>query len=67
MKKVLESEIFEPNDVKKDELNKEKRRNIIVGAILRSIHKQQGTMPYLLQVIEPYLKKGDRKLFGLPF
>ena len=56
------------NDVvNKEELNKELKRNIVVGAILRNIHRQQGTMPYLIQVVEPYLKKADRKLFGLPF
>ena len=43
------------------------RRSIIIGSVLRSLHRKQGTMPYLIQVIEPYLKKSDRQLFGLPF
>ena len=47
--------------------NQELRRNIVVGAILRKLHKEQETMPYLIQMAEPYLKKSDRKLFGLPF
>ncbi len=36
--------------------NRELRRNIIVGSILRSMHREQGTGGYLLQVIEPYLR-----------
>lgn len=51
----------------KETSNQELRRNIVVGAILRKLHKEQGTMPYLIQMLEPYLKKADRKLFGLPF
>jgi hypothetical protein len=50
---------------RKQEARLELRRNIITGAVLRSLHKKQGTMAYLLEVIEPYLKKSDRKLFGL--
>lgn len=53
--------------IEKEEANREFRRNIIIGSVLRSLHKKQGTMPYLIQVVEPYLKKADRQLFGLPF
>lgn len=52
---------------KKEAERRELRRNIIIGAILRYIHKQQGTEAYLLQIVEPYLRKSDRQLFGLPF
>lgn len=45
----------------------ELRKNIVVGAVLRKLHKEQGTMANLLSAIEPYLKKADRQLFGLTF
>ncbi len=51
----------------REEANAELRRNIVIGSVLRSIHRQHGTMAYLIQVVEPYLRKADRKLFGLPF
>ena len=60
-------------NVEKDKLmdgldtRQELRRSIIIGSVLRSLHRKQGTMPYLIQTIEPYLKKADRQLFGLPF
>lgn len=57
----------EQNWVERMQTKQELRRNIIVGSILRSLHKKQGTMPYLVQMVEPYLKKADRQLFGLPF
>ena len=60
-------EISEVTLFEKEESKKELKRNIIIGSVLRKIHRDQGTMPYLIQVIEPYLKKADRKLFSLPF
>ena len=65
--KQVHGEGLEKQSFEKEQANQELRRNIIIGSTLRSIHRQQGTMPYLIQVIEPYLKKADRKLFGLPF
>lgn len=67
MKKALESTGTDPCDHKKTERNEELSRKIIIGSILQKIHKEQGTMPYLLEVIEPYLTKENRKLFGLFF
>lgn len=62
------SEVFSENNRSvSEDAKRELRRNIIVGSILRSLHKQQGTMPYLVQMVEPYLKKSDRQLFGLLF
>ena len=55
------------SELEKIEAKRELRRNIIVGSVLRSLHKKQGTMHYLVQMVEPYLKKADRQLFGLPF
>ena len=46
---------------KKEEAKKELRKNIVIGHILRFLHKKQGTMPYLLQTIDPYLKKSDQQ------
>jgi len=54
-------------DAKREEIQKAIRRNIIIGHILQKIHKEQGTMDYLLEVIEPYFTKKNRKLFGLLF
>lgn len=65
-KKLLEQEaLVEKNGWEKGEANRELRRNIVIGAVLRSLHRKQGTMPYLIQAVEPYLKKSDRQLFGL--
>lgn len=55
------------NESQKIEIRQEIRRNIIIGSILRTVHRKQGTMSYLIQAIEPYLKKSDRQLFGLHF
>ena len=49
------------------ETRQELKRSIIISFVLRSLHRKQGTMSYLIQTIEPYLKKADRQLFGLPF
>jgi hypothetical protein len=62
----LEKSLFEKDDLQREELKRELRRKIVAGSVLLSLHKRQGTMPYLLQVIEPYLRKSERKLFGLP-
>ncbi len=51
----------------KAETNRDLTRKIVIGSLLLSLHKQQGTVPYLIQMVEPYLKKADRQLFGLPF
>lgn len=72
MSKVLmNNEVFEKDRIEKKErekqISRERRKNIVIGATLRAIHKKQGTEIYLLQVIEPYLSKENRKLFGLPF
>lgn len=64
---ALTKGIFEISNVEKEDSKRELRKNIVIGAILRRLHKDQGTTPYLLQVVEPYLKKADRQLFGLPF
>ena len=66
-KKSAGKEVIEKSTFEKNEAKKELRRSIIIGSVLRSVHRKQGTMPYLVQVIEPYLKKADRQLFGLPF
>ncbi len=69
----LEEEHMKPENAEKDksldtlDARQELRRNIVIGAVLRSLHRKQGTMSYLIQIIEPYLKKSDRQLFGLPF
>lgn len=55
------------NEAEKIAARQELRRNIIMGSILRTLHRKQGTMSYLIQAIEPYLKKSDRQLFGLHF
>ncbi len=52
--------------VDKEEAKRELRRNIITGAILRKLHREQGTMSYLIQIMEPYLTRDHRKLFGFP-
>ena len=52
--------------VDKEEAKRELRRNIITGAILRKLHREQGTMSYLIQTIEPYLTRNHRQLFGFP-
>lgn len=68
-----EEECMKAGNLEKDksreglETRQELRRSIIIGSVLRSLHRKQGTMPYLIQTIEPYLKKADRQLFGLPF
>lgn len=67
VKKSLQKGLLEKATLEKEEAQKEFRRNIIIGSVLRSLHRQQGTMPYLLQIVEPYLRKADRQLFGLPF
>ena len=67
VKKVLQEDSIERTSLEKEEAQKEFRRNIIIGSVLRSLHRQQGTMPYLIHVVEPYLRKADRRLFGLPF
>ncbi len=58
---------LDENETEKIEARQELRRNIIIGSILRTLHRKQGTMSYLIQAIEPYLKKSDRQLFGLHF
>jgi hypothetical protein len=58
---------LDENQAEKIEARQELRRNIIIGSILRTLHRKQGTMSYLIQAIEPYLKKSDRQLFGLYF
>ena len=63
----LQSDLVKNKPLETTDVRQELRRNIIIGSVLRSLHRKQGTMPYLIQVIEPYLKKSDRQLFGLPF
>ena len=67
VRKSLQKDSPERSALEKEEAQKEFRRNIIIGSVLRSLHRQQGTMPYLIHVVEPYLRKADRRLFGLPF
>jgi len=67
VKRTAKKEVIEKSAFEKEEAKKELWRSIIIGSVLRSVHRKQGTMPYLVQVIEPYLKKADRQLFGLPF
>jgi hypothetical protein len=52
-------------EAKKRNAKIEFRKNIVLGAILRKIHKEQGTMLYLLQIIEPHLSQAQRQLFGI--
>ncbi len=66
-KKSVGRDLEERSLFEKEAMQKELRRNIIIGSILRSVHRKEGTMPYLIQMIEPYLRKSDRQLFGLPF
>ena len=47
------------------EKDREHRKKLIIGGTLLTLHRQQGTEGYLISVIEPHLKKGDRGLFGL--
>ena len=54
-------------DFQKKERALELQRNIVAGHIIRKLHKQEGSYGYLLQLLEPYLDKKDRQLFGLPF
>ncbi len=61
------NEVFEGTDLEKEEKNRDKARIYKIGHIIRKIHREQGTMPYLIQVIEPHLTKQERSLFGLPF
>jgi len=64
--KKTSSEMKESNfDLKKAERNRELKKRIIIGDILLSLHRNQGTEGYLIAAIAPYLKKGDRTLFGL--
>ena len=63
----VEKKVEERSSFEKEAMQKELRRNIIIGSILRSVHRKEGTMSYLVQMIEPYLRKADRQLFGLPF
>lgn len=63
-KKVAE---FEDVDQRKKERNLEFQRNIITGYIIRKLHKEEGSYGYLIQLLEPYLEKNERRLFGLPF
>jgi len=52
-------------DVKKAERNRALQKKIIIGDILWSLHRDQGTESYLIAVIEPHLRKRQRALFGL--
>lgn len=40
-------------------------KKVLIGNILWSIHRKQGTEACLVQAIEPYLSREDRALFGL--
>ena len=64
---TLKEADFGMDEVKKAERKKKDCQKYIVGGILMKIHEEQGTMPYLLEMIEPRLTKANRKLFGLPF
>ena len=66
-KKLLEENCLEKDQFEKKETQKELRRKIIIGSVLCTMHRKQGTMPYLINLVEPYLRKEDRKLFGLLF
>ena len=54
-------------DLSKREKDLEFQRNIKTGYIIRKLHKQEGSYSCLIQLLEPYLEKKDRQLFGLPF
>jgi len=65
-KQALSDEKIASNfDLEKAERDREYRRRQIIGATLLSLHKKQGTEWCLIAAIEPYLRKGDRGLFGL--
>ncbi len=65
-KKALSDEKIASNfDLEKAEKSREYRKRLIIGSVLLSLHKQQGTEGYLIAAIAPYLRKGDRGLFGL--
>lgn len=67
VKSAKANTVFEGTDLEKEAKNREKARIYKIGHILRKIHREQGTMPYLIQVIEPHLTKKERSLFGLPY
>lgn len=52
-------------DLERAERNREFRKKVIIGDVLWSMHRKQGTQAYLIEAIAPYLRKGDRSLFGL--
>jgi hypothetical protein len=65
-KQILSNEKIASNfDLEKAERDREYRKKQIVGGILLSLHKKQGTEGFLIAAIEPHLRKGDRGLFGL--
>ncbi len=64
MQKSIQTEDYDP--IKKEK-NLELQRNIIAGHIIRKLHKQEGSYAYLIQLLDPYLDKKQRQLFGLPF
>ena len=65
-KQALSDEKIASNfDLEKAERNREYRKRLIIGSTLLSLHQQQGTEWCLIAAIEPYLRKGDRRLFGL--
>jgi len=65
-KQALSDEKIASNfDLEKAEKDRKYRKIRIIGSILLSLHKKQGTEGFLISAIEPHLKKGDRGLFGL--